>query len=121
MKMNAGAWELFVRGILCNWLVCLAVWTSGRARGDAAKLILIFWCLFAFIASGFEHCVANMTLLSLALMFPHGPDVSLLGLSHNLLWVSLGNFVGGGVFVGMVYWFVSCGELSEEGSAAAGI
>lgn len=107
MKMNAGAWELFIRGILCNWLVCLAVWTASRTKNDAAKLILIFWCLFAFIASGFEHCVANMTVLGMGLMLPHGIEVSLMGMIRNLTWVSLGNMVGGGVFVGMVYWFAS--------------
>lgn len=106
-KMSAGGWELFVRGILCNWLVCLAVWTSSRMDGDAAKLIMIFWCLFAFIASGFEHCVANMTLLGLVLMLPHGEMITLAGFGHNLFWVSLGNVVGGAFFVGMVYWFTS--------------
>ncbi len=106
-KMNAGGWELFVRGILCNWLVCLAVWTSARIQGDAAKLIMIFWCLFAFIASGFEHCVANMTLLGLGMLLPHGELITSFGFGHNLLWVSLGNVVGGAVFVGMVYWYAS--------------
>ncbi len=106
-KMNVGGWELLVRGILCNWLVCLAVWTSSRIRGDAAKLIMIFWCLFAFIASGFEHCVANMTVLGLAMMLPHGEMITFSGFGHNLIWVSLGNIIGGAVFVGMVYWFVS--------------
>ena len=61
--MNAPALELFARAILCNWLVCLAIWTSARMTSDAAKCIAIFWCLYAFIASGFEHSVANMTLL----------------------------------------------------------
>lgn len=106
-KMTASAWVLFLRGILCNWLVCLAVWTSGRVQGDAGKLIMIFWCLFAFIASGFEHCVANMTVLGMALLLPHGEMISLAGMGHNLLWVSLGNFVGGAVFVGIIYWYAS--------------
>src|SRR5262252_3623143 len=63
-KMNAPALELVARAMLCNWLVCLAIWTSARMTSDAAKCIAIFWCLYAFIASGFEHSVANMTLLS---------------------------------------------------------
>lgn len=106
-KMNAETMELFFRGILCNWLVCLSVWTAMRTKNDAAKLILIFWCLFAFIASGYEHSVANMTLLSLSLMLPHPETISLAGLGHNLLPVTLGNIVGGGVFLGMVYWLIS--------------
>ena len=59
IKMQLPAWELFLRGVLCNWLVCLAVWTASRAVGDAAKMLLIFWCLFAFIGSGFEHSIAT--------------------------------------------------------------
>jgi nitrite transporter len=104
-KMSMPIIELFLRGILCNWLVCLALWTSSRAKSEGAKCILIFWCLFAFIACGFEHSIANMTLLSIALFMDHGADVSWLGFGYNLLWVSLGNIVGGGFFVGFMYWF----------------
>ncbi|MBI4383827.1 MAG: formate/nitrite transporter family protein [Nitrospinae bacterium] len=107
LKMNLGASELFFRGVLCNWLVCLAVWTSSRTQSDSAKLILIFWCLFAFISCGFEHSVANMTLLTLTLLFPHGPEISFSGLMYNQAWVVLGNIVGGGMMVGAVYWFAS--------------
>src|SRR5690606_12916875 len=49
VKMHLPMWELFIRGLLCNWLVCLAVWTAARTTNDAAKLMLIFWCLFAFV------------------------------------------------------------------------
>ncbi len=104
-KMNAEYNELFFRGILCNWLVCLAIWVCGRTQSDVAKLILIFWCLFAFIASGFEHCVANMTLLSIGLLLPHGAEISISGMGFNLFWVTLGNMVGGMVFVSIPYWF----------------
>lgn len=107
MKMNTGAWELFIRGILCNWLVCLAVWMAIKMKSEIGKLIMIFWCLFAFISSGFEHCVANMTLLSLGLFLPHGAEVSLTGFGHNLTWVTLGNIVGGTLFVGMAYWYAA--------------
>ena len=107
MKMNLGAWELFVRGILCNWLVCLAVWMGVKMKSEIGKLTMIFWCLFAFISSGFEHCVANMTLLSMGLFLPHGAEVSLTGLGYNLTWVTLGNIVGGALFVGMAYWYAA--------------
>jgi nitrite transporter NirC len=116
MKMNLGASELIIRGILCNWLVCLALWISGRTQSDTAKLIVIFWCLFAFIASGFEHCVANMTLLSLALWVPHTNEISLLGMVNNLGWVTLGNFLGGAVFVAMPYWWVAHKKFRESES-----
>ncbi|MDP4096778.1 formate/nitrite transporter family protein [Paenibacillus sp. P96] len=107
-KMSLPFSDLFFRGILCNWLVCLALWMAGRAKSEAAKLVLIWWCLFAFIASGYEHSVANMTLLSVALVLPNHPEtVTLAGWLHNMIPVTLGNIVGGGVFVGMAYWFIS--------------
>ncbi|KZL88773.1 formate/nitrite transporter family protein [Clostridium magnum] len=106
-KMTAPYMELFVRGILCNILVCLAVWCFFKLKDEAAKLIMVFWCLFAFITSGFEHSVANMTLLSIALMIPHKAAVSLGGFVYNLTAVTLGNIVGGMFFVGIAYWYVS--------------
>jgi nitrite transporter NirC len=107
VKMNGSAWELFIRGILCNWLVCLAVWMAARTTNDAAKIMLIFWCLFAFVGSGFEHSIANQSILGIALFLPHGPDVTWLGLAWNQFWVVLGNVVGGAVFVGGAYWLSS--------------
>src|SRR5207244_8136494 len=102
-KMNGPAVALFARAILCNWLVCLAIWMSARVDSDSAKCIVIFWCLFAFIANGFEHSVANMTLLGLALAGNHPETVSVGGFAWNLLWVTLGNIVGGAVFVAGAY------------------
>ena len=107
MKMSLPAWELFLRGLLCNWLVCLAVWTSGRTTNDAAKIMLIFWCLFAFIGTGFEHSVANQSLLGMALFLPHESAVSWAGYWYNQLYVVLGNIIGGGLFVGGLYWLMS--------------
>lgn len=106
-KIQAPLLELFLRGILCNWLVCLALWSSGRAKSESAKCILIFWCLFAFIAAGFEHSVANMTLLPMALFLPHPQGVNFLGFLRNLFTVTMGNIVGGAFFVGVLYWLAS--------------
>jgi len=110
-KMNAPALQLVARAALCNWLVCLAIWTSARTTSDAAKCILIFWCLFAFIASGFEHSVANMTVLSIALLGDHPTTVSLAGMAYNLCWVTIGNIIGGAVFVGLGYWLANTEEV----------
>ena len=106
-KMNAPVIELIARAILCNWLVCLAIWTAARMSNDTAKCIAIFWCLYAFIASGFEHSVANMTLLSIALLVPHPETVSLAGLGWNLLWVTIGNAIAGAGIMGLGYWAAS--------------
>ena len=67
----------------------------------------VITCLFAFITSGFEHSVANMTLLSISLLVPHPETVTLAGLAANLIPVSLGNMVGGILFVGVPYWYIA--------------
>ncbi len=113
-KMNAPVIELFARGALCNWLVCLSLWMAGRTTNDAAKCIVIFWCLFAFIASGFEHSVANMTLFSIALLGEHPESVSLSGMGYNLIWVTLGNTVSGSVFMALGYWLYFGGNKNRS-------
>lgn len=107
MKMSASAWELFVRGILCNVLVCLAVWMAARTTSETAKILLIFWCLFAFVGSGFEHSIANQSLLAIALLLPHNEAITWMGFLWNQLFVGFGNLVGGAVLVGGMYWFSS--------------
>ena len=124
-KMSAPALALFCRAALCNWLVCLALWMAQRTTSDAAKCIVIFWCLFAFIGSGFEHSVANMTLLGIALLAEHPETVSLAGFVHNLFWVTLGNIVSGALIMGAGYWAMSRpvrarSVLVNPGNAAAG-
>jgi nitrite transporter NirC len=120
MKMSLSAKEAFLRGILCNWLVCLAVWISLRTQSETAKLIMIFWCLFAFIGSGFEHSIANQSLLGMAMFLPHGVEISLSGFIHNQIFVTLGNLVGGGAFVGMVYWLATPSLRIEAGATLEG-
>ncbi len=122
-KMSLSFGELFSRGILANWLVCLAVWSAMRATSDAGKLVMVWWCLFAFVGPGFEHSIANMTLLGIGLFQPHGAEISWAGFVHNLVPVTLGNIVGGALFVGMAYWIaahpIGLPRLGASGSAAA--
>jgi len=106
-KMSAGFVPLFMRGVLCNTLVCLAAWCGIKCRSESGKLIMVFWCLFAFITSGFEHSVANMTLLTVALLNPAGQAVTLGGYFYNLLAVTLGNMAGGILFVAVPYYLAS--------------
>ncbi|MEU4248468.1 formate/nitrite transporter family protein [Amycolatopsis sp. NPDC026612] len=108
-KVAEPAVMLFFRGVLCNFLVCLAVWMAARTKSDGAKLTLIFWCLLAFIGSGFEHVVANMTVFSLG-MFEDVPGATFGAFAVNLVLVGLGNLVGGGVLVGVGYGFLGRGE-----------
>lgn len=129
-KMNAGAGALLARGVLCNWLVCLAIWMAARVASESAKCIVVWWCLFAFIACGFEHSVANMTVFGLALAGQHPESVTLAGAAWNLGWVTLGNVIGGGVFVAGAYWASTYGlarrvtmpepEAASRAKAAAG-
>lgn len=113
-KMGASGIELLFRGILCNWLVCLALWSASRTTNDAAKCILIFWCLFAFIASGYEHSIANMTIFAVALFSEHQDSVSLVGAAHNLGWVTAGNIIAGALFMGVGYWFAAGRPVSQD-------
>lgn len=106
-KMSLPASELFFRGIFCNLLVCLAVWCTFRCKEEVSKLIMIFWCLFIFITSGFEHSVANMTLLSIGVLAPHAAEVTVLGYLYNILVVTLGNMVGGILFTAVPYYLIS--------------
>ncbi|HOF87622.1 MAG TPA: formate/nitrite transporter family protein [Armatimonadota bacterium] len=115
-KTTAPVLPLLVKGILCNWLVCLGVWCTYRMKSEAGKLIMIFWCLYAFVACGFEHSVANMTLLSVAFLQP-GSIITLAGAGYNLLWSSLGNAIGGALFVGLAYWAAST-DITTEAAAA---
>ena len=104
LKMNSSITELLARAVICNWLLCLAIWMTSKTRSDTAKCILIFWCLFAFVSAGFEHSIANMAIFTISLLGEHPDTVTLLGLLYNLGWVSLGNVIGGAIFIGVAYY-----------------
>lgn len=115
-KVNLSFVEAFVRGIGCNWLVCLAVWMALAARQTIGKIWAIYFPIMAFVAIGFEHCVANMYFIPAGLFLhnwagiagPASLDPASLTwvtfLVKNLVPVTIGNIVGGAVFVGMSYW-----------------
>ena len=111
----------FFRAIGCNWLVCLAVLLAMSAQDISGKVAGIFFPIMAFVASGFEHVIANMYFIPAGIFAKAIPSARLAsGLDsavidqlnwltmwqNNLLTVTLGNFVGGGIFVGVVYWWV---------------
>lgn len=107
VKMSLPLVPLFFRAVFCNILVCLAVWSTFRCKEETAKLIMIFWCLFTFITAGFEHSIANMTLLTIGLLAPNGADVSVIGYIYNIAIVTLGNMVGGVIFLAIPYYIIS--------------
>lgn len=106
-KANLTTTQMFFRGILCNWLVCLAVWLPLQTKNFAAKVMLIIICVTAFFATGYEHSVANMAVFSLALLLPHPDTITIFNTLHNLVVVTFGNLIGGAVFVGAAYVFIN--------------
>ena len=107
IKMNSSVTELLARAVICNWLLCLAIWMTSKTSSDTAKCILIFWCLFAFVSAGFEHGIANMTIFTISLLGEHPDTVTMYGLFYNLGWVSVGNIIGGAGFIGVAYYLSS--------------
>lgn len=100
-KAALGPVEAFVRGALCNALVCLAVWLSFAARSATDKVLAVLWPVTAFVALGLEHSVANMFLFPAGLWA--GSEAPMTGVAANLLWVTLGNIVGGAGGVALAY------------------
>lgn len=96
--------QAFVRGLLCNALVCLAVWLCFAAHAVSGKILAILFPISAFVALGFEHSIANAYLLPVG--YFAGADVDLGGVLANMIPVTAGNVVGGGVFVALVYWII---------------
>src|SRR5713101_2658516 len=118
-KMTLDPEQLFWRAVLANWLVCLGVWMAGRAKEEIARILLIWWCMFTFITCGYEHSIANMCGLLLGLFMPHGsfPGITWGGYAYNLSLATLGNIVGGAVFVAGMYWLGS--PKAREAAAPA--
>jgi nitrite transporter NirC len=106
-KMNLPPEQLFWRAVLANWLVCLGVWMAVRVKSETARILLIFWCMFTFITSGYEHSIANMCGLMLGLLLPHGEAITWGGYAYNLGLATFGNIVGGAFFVAGLYWIGS--------------
>ncbi|WP_299496259.1 nitrite transporter NirC [uncultured Shewanella sp.] len=105
-KTSAPISVLFFKGMLCNWLVCLAIWMCQRLEGTG-KFIAIWWCLLAFIGCGYEHSIANMSIFALSYFGEHQATFSFAGMGRNLLWVSLGNLLSGVVLMGLGYWYAT--------------
>ncbi|MDF2377989.1 MAG: formate/nitrite transporter family protein [Verrucomicrobiales bacterium] len=106
-KLDLTFSEAFLRGVLCNILVCLAVWLSLAGRSVTDRILAVIFPVSAFVAAGFEHCVANMYLVPLAIF--SNPEAGIGWgdfLLSNLLPVTFGNLFGGAGMVGLVYWTI---------------
>ena len=102
-KISLSYTEAFFRGLLCNALVCLAVWLCVAAHTVAGKIMAIVFPISAFVALGFEHSIANMYLISVAIL-QENSTISWWDFFNNLLPVTAGNIVGGSIFVALAYW-----------------
>lgn len=121
-KMALPFWQALFLGVLCNVLVCLAIWLTYSAHTVFGKILAIVFPITAFVAAGFEHSVANMYFLPYGLFVKWGATdafwamaqttpadyaaLGIAGIAANLVPVTLGNILGGGGLVGLVYWFV---------------
>ncbi len=110
-KMTAGAPALFSKAILCNICVCVAIWCGTKLKSEGAKIAMNICCVVTFVACGFEHSVANMTFFAIGLLNPNGIEMSLAGSLYNLVIVTIGNMIGGIVFVALPYW-IAAGKRS---------
>ncbi len=115
-KVHHTAWETFLRGVGCNWLVCLAVWMSLAATSVSGKIIAIFFPVMAFVAMGFDHVVANMFFIPAAI-FAGVPDLGWNDALYNWLLAGAGNLVGAVVCVATSYWYLFLRDQPEKAAA----
>lgn len=112
-KANQPWWSIFLKAIGANFLVCVGVWQATCAEEVAGKILAIWFPISAFVMMGFDHVVANQFFIPVGMMY--GADISVSHLLFRaLLPASLGNIVGGGLFVGAVYWYVYDSMTSDK-------
>jgi formate/nitrite transporter len=117
-KTGHTAWETFLRGVGCNWLVCLAVWMSLAAKSVSGKILAVFFPVMAFVAMGFDHVVANMFFIPAAI-FADVPGIGWDDSLGNWLLAGVGNLVGAVVFVATSYWYLFLRDRADVPTAAS--
>lgn len=125
-KVNLSFWQAFSRGVLCNVLMCLAIWLTMAGRSVTDKILAVLLPISAFVALGFEHSVANMFVIPAGMVASNMQAWQGMGISvsenltvsgfllGNLLPVTLGNLVGGSLLVGLCYWFIYLRNNKEQ-------
>lgn len=107
-KLEIPAYQMFLRGILCNFIVCLAYLSGIKMKSESGKLIMMFFSVFAFIIGGFEHSIANVGVFSIAYFALGGLPMALV--LKNLFFVVIGNIIGGGLLLGCSLVYISTDE-----------
>lgn len=133
LKVELGFWQAIALGMLCNALVCMAIWITFGARSTMDKIAAIIFPISGFVAAGFEHSIANMYFIPIAILIKDfaGQDFwGLIGkapmdfasltwgnfLLRNLLPVTIGNIIGGSVMVGVIYWLIYLRPAKNQSS-----
>jgi formate transporter len=109
--------EAFFRGVLCNVLVCMAVWMALAGRSVTDKIVAVVFPITAFVAAGFEHSIANMYFMPLGMLL--GAPIGAVDMIRNLVPVIAGNLVGGSVFVALVYYVIYLRPSPRASAAVA--
>ncbi|MDP4087406.1 MAG: formate/nitrite transporter family protein [Bacillota bacterium] len=113
-KLHAPILQLFFRGILCNWLVCLAFFIPMSFKESGAKMFSMMLFVFCFFISGYEHSIANMCSFAIALVLHHPGAISFYGVIRNLIPVTIGNLVGGEFMMGIMYFYANKPFFSKD-------
>ncbi|ANF22476.1 formate/nitrite transporter family protein [Thermococcus piezophilus] len=112
-KVSKDILALFFLGIGCNWLVNVAIWQAARVQDGAGKILAIWFPIFAFVAIGFEHAIANMWAIPTGILLSDYA-ITWTQFFHNVIPVTFGNAVGGFLFVAFYYWYLSNPELTTD-------
>ncbi|NJE43165.1 formate/nitrite transporter family protein [Thermococcus sp. GR6] len=112
-KVSKDILALFFLGIGCNWLVNVAIWQSARVQDGAGKILAIWFPIFAFVAIGFEHAIANMWAIPAGILLSDYA-ITWTQFFHNIIPVTFGNAIGGFLFVAFYYWYLSHPELTTD-------
>ena len=107
-KLELPAYQMIIRGVLCNFIVCLAYLSGIKMKSESGKLIMMFFSVFAFIIAGFEHSIANVGVFSIAYFALGGLPMALV--LKNLFFVVIGNIIGGGLILGGSLVYISTDE-----------
>lgn len=112
-KISKPFFVTLLKGVAANWFVCLAMWLGMSAKSTVGKIVGLWWPVMAFVAVGYEHSIANMFFLPLAML--NGSDISMSELFvNNLIPATIGNIIGGALFVGGLYWYTYIKQEKRE-------
>lgn len=113
-KLSATTTAIFFKAILCNWLVCLAFFIPLGIKSDGAKMFIMMLLVFCFFASGYEHSIANMSVFAISIVSQPWGTFTAGQILHNMIPATLGNFIGGAVFMAMLYYYLNKPYFEEE-------